>query len=300
MENVKATQVLLERLITTNGLSVRNSNHDKAFWYTSGKPGPFYINTENIAGKNTADFILNRVTKLLQEDILQDEKVEDIFKIIDRSVENDKSYSDSIDALLDYYVSQSSYSPSMISGGERRDWFFSIPIAKKLKIPHIFLFKSGEYHISDHKGKKINISIDNENVLHVADIINQASSYEKKWIPILKSTGAKFTETLSVAVRNEEGVNTLKKNNITVLSPIIVDRELFTVAYDLGLISEFSLKEINLFYDAPKAWTINYLSENNYDSHQNRDIDPVKKERIEFFKSNDPYDLKGEFPSFFN
>ncbi|TCZ69023.1 phosphoribosyltransferase [Paenibacillus albiflavus] len=300
MSDVRVSQLLLERLISTNGLAVRKSMEDDAFWYTSGIPGPFYINTENIAGKNEAIEVLNNLNNILKANQSKEQQSKAILKTVNQVVNADKSYDASIDALLEFYLSQNSNEPSMISGGERRDWFFSIPIAKKLKIPHIFLYKNGEYHVTDHEGNSVELDLHNKKVLHVADIINQASSYSNRWIPILKNAGVEFSETLSVAVRSQEGIDKLRENNISVISPLIVDIPLFMEAYNLGLINEFAYNEIGLYYHSPESWTRQFIKGNSINYSLKSNIDNVKDGRIQSFKENDPYQLKNEFPWFFS
>jgi orotate phosphoribosyltransferase len=300
MSTVSVSQILLERLISTHGLAVRNDAQDEAFWYTSGKPGPFYINTEKIAGEQEAADILEDINELLKAPLSKQQQAGAFFAKMNQLVAADEAYSASIDALLDYYESHAGYKPAFISGGERRDWFFSIPVARRLKLPHVFLFKSGEHVITDHEGKPLESSLLNQKVLHVADIINQASSYLNRWIPILQNTGAAFTETLTVAVRSQEGLASLKQHHIRVVSPLTVDRPLFTEAYELGLINEFAYNEISKFYDSPEAWTQDFLRENTRDYGQNSNLDTKTKERIAYFKAEDPYQLKSEFPAFFN
>ena len=62
-----------------------------------------------------------------------------------------------------------------VSGGERRDWFFSIPIAYLSNKPHLFIFMNLKV-IQDNKEI---YDIQNKNVTHIADLITQASSYER-------------------------------------------------------------------------------------------------------------------------
>jgi hypothetical protein len=134
----------------------------------------------------------------------------------------------------------------------------------------------------------------------VADIVNQASSYLNRWIPTLHNSGADFTETLTVAVRSQEGLMSLKQRHIRLVSPLTVDRPLFTEAYELGLINEFAYNEISKFYDSPEAWTQDFLREPKRDYGPNSKLDAKTKERIAVFKAEDPYQLKSEFPAFFN
>jgi orotate phosphoribosyltransferase len=298
VSNVTASEILLKRLISTNGLAVRKSIKDEAFWYTSCKPGPFYINTENIAGQVKANEVLNSLDNILKGNLSIEQQSKAIYETVNQVVVSDDAYGASIDALLAYYLEQNN-NPTLISGGERRDWFFSIPIAKKLKIPHIYLFKSGVYHVTDHKGNSIPLEISGHKVLHVADIINQASSYLNRWIPILKRVGVDFTETLSVTVRSQEGIDKLKEYSISVISPLVVDIRLFKEAYNLSLINEFSYNEIMQFYDSPREWTRQYIAESSINNYPKLYPDKIKEARIQSFLKNDPYHLKTEIPLYF-
>ncbi|WP_195571721.1 hypothetical protein [Paenibacillus sp. 1001270B_150601_E10] len=298
MTMVGASAQLLERLIATEGIAVRNHSGADAFWYASGIPGPFYINTENIAGKEASCILLEQITTVLESSLPASQASKTIFDMIIDVVVQDEEYQRSIEALLDHYLANRSRPPAVISGGERRDWFFSIPMASILNLPHLFLFKSGQHHVTDDEGNALDLHLVGQRVLHVADIINAASSYVDRWIPILREAGAAFSETLVVAVRNKEGIENLKHHQIAVISPLTVDRTLFTEAFELGLIPESACKEIHLFYDSPKDWTRGYLTESG-GIPSSVEMDRKKKERLYKFRTTDPYGLKSEFPSYF-
>ncbi|GBF75588.1 hypothetical protein PA598K_04006 [Paenibacillus sp. 598K] len=289
---------LLEQLIATKGLSFRKGKEDKAFWYTTNKPGPFYINTENIVGKQNAELLLEKITMILGENTSRTQQMKKVMSLINQVLESDHAYNHSINKLIEYYRSNSTYNPAVVSGGERRDWFFSIPIAQKLNLPHVYLFKSGEHLVTNQVGDLLDWNIEKQKVLHIADIINQASSYSSKWTPILRNLGADFKETLSVAVRNQKGVEVLNQSNINVISPLRVDRELFMEASNIGLINDFALNEINLFYESPIQWTRHYLNDFISGAHQTK-LTSLEKKRVDSFKKMDPYNLKEEFPDFF-
>ena len=65
-----------------------------------------------------------------------------------------------------------------ISGGERRDWFFSLVTAHLLKKPHITIFKDMDAYIFSEGTSKKAGTIEGARVLHIADLITGASSYE--------------------------------------------------------------------------------------------------------------------------
>ncbi|UVI33157.1 hypothetical protein [Paenibacillus spongiae] len=108
-----ASKVLLERLIATKGLAVRSSSKHDIYWYTSSIPGPFYFNTQNIAGEHAAGHILEKITNILKDTTARDLQTKAIAAIINQAVMEDPLYRASIDALVDYYRSQSNNVPSM-------------------------------------------------------------------------------------------------------------------------------------------------------------------------------------------
>ncbi|WP_337100675.1 hypothetical protein [Paenibacillus sp. YIM B09110] len=296
-DRMKATSILLARLIETKGLAVRAGQEDDAFWYTSGNPGPFYINTENIAGAKEAELVLARITSILKESQPRDNQVKEIIALIEQTLQADKQYEAAIDALAEFYLSEQAVLPLYISGGERRDWFFSIPVARRLGLPHIFLFKNGDIWITDHQGQKVEAELTDQRVLHVADIINLASSYVDRWIPMLDKAGVTLTETLTVAVRSKDGLERLASRGVQVTSPLLVDKPLFAEALELQLISPFAYNEIIEYYESPKEWTRTFLTDRAYSQY--RQANEVKRERIHRFQEQDPYELRSEFPSFF-
>ncbi|WP_168120064.1 phosphoribosyltransferase [Paenibacillus sp. HB172176] len=300
MSDKSTTQVLLGRLFETNGFAVRRNEKDDAFWYTSGIPGPFYTNTENLAGEKEASLVLDQINKLLKRNDSRELQAKALFEIINETVTKDPAYACSLDVIAEYYLAQQVLRPEMISGGERRDWFFSIPIAQRLNLPHVMLYKSGDYIITDSDGNALSLNLDNQKVLHVADIINQGSSYTDRWIPMLRKAGADFTETLSVAVRDQAGTNRIKQQQVNVLSPLIVNVELFDEAYSLGLINSFAHREIRQFYDSPREWTRAFLSEENILEKNKSLAGSVRTDREAMFKENDPYQLKRELPYYFS
>ncbi len=92
---------------------------DTFFIYTSGKIGPYYINSEV-------------VTK------------------------NENSYADTVNnisVLISLMVGDDNY--DVISGGESRDWIFSYPVAFHSRKKHVSLYKDGKIIGADLEGKRV-------------------------------------------------------------------------------------------------------------------------------------------------
>ena len=140
-----------------------------------------------------------------------------------------------------------------ISGGERRDWFFSNIIAYILEKPHITIYKDLSTVINNHD---FNETIENKDlsgakVLHIADLITEASSYVRAWIPAIGSLGANISWSLAVVDRMQGGSKTLEENGIKSYSMINIDESLFKSALDLNIINENQFEMLKKFYENP-------------------------------------------------
>lgn len=142
-----------------------------------------------------------------------------------------------------------------ISGGERRDWFFSNIIANLLGKPHISIFKDLSTVIHDSNFEKTLDMVDlkGAHVLHVADLITEASSYVRAWIPAIKSLNGKITHSVSIVDRLQGGKAVLEKEGITALAIVNMDHSLFLKALEMSVINKEQLSMLNSYTANPDA-----------------------------------------------
>lgn len=227
---------MLELLMKTDAFKV--SAGDSPFWYTSGKIGPFYINTHFLFGSE------DRAKELLKDiDSLKDDR-ESLIKMLEdkvkRQYDENSTYKKTIDSLVELIKKEVDLNNiSYISGGERRDWFFSIMCAFLLGKEHIYLFKDNTAYPNVTGG----------NCLHIADLITEGSSYERSWIPTLAEMGLIMTDTVVCVNRNQGGNVLLKEKGVNLHSLISVDRDMFESLYEKKLIDE---KQYNLILEYTK------------------------------------------------
>lgn len=240
----KTTQYLFE----TQAIEVTK---DTPYWYTSGDFGPFYVNTHYLYGsKDKAIDLLTYIDQNkdketfefdLNKKILDNYHIDLIFKtVIDEFVEKIKNTVD-INSI-DY-----------ISGGERRDWFFSIPAAYLLKKKHIFLYKNGRTSESD---------LENKNILHISDLINVASSYVESWKPMIENINGLLTETFTVVDRKQGGLAALNKINITMYSLVVFDTSLFKNALKYDKINQSQYIMVKSYIEDNKSFMHQYIKDN--------------------------------------
>lgn len=241
---------IVSYLFETN--AIRFCEENKPFWYTSGKIGPYFINTHFIYGsEKEAVELLSFIDESLSDKMTLPEKV---FNKVLKQYNENKIYHDVIKNIKSYIEENINVNEiDYISGGERRDWFFSNIIAYLLKKPHITIYKdlsTVESNYDFSKTKEVS-NLEGKKVLHVADLITVASSYIRAWIPAIKNLGANILWSCVVVDRMQGGKEKLEAEGVKSFSLVNVDSSLFKSALDMGIINESQLELLNNFFKDP-------------------------------------------------
>lgn len=226
-------------LFETNAVKV--CPKDKPFWLTSGKISPYFINTHFVYGsEQDAAELLDFINQELESgNKLELPKA--VFDKVKQQYETNTIYHEVIDELLEYIktnipVDEIDY----ISGGERRDWFFSYIISYLLEKPQITIFKdlSTLVSTSDFSETSVITNIAGKKVLHITDLITIASSYIRAWIPCIQNLEGELVWSVSLVDRLQGGSERLNDLGIKSFSMTQIDTRLFKEACDKGLLSE--------------------------------------------------------------
>ena len=241
---------LVSYLFETNALRICPDNNP--FWYTSGKIGPYYINTHFLYGSEQDAVELLEFIDFEKQD--KENLPKKVFEKTFEHYQTNEIYKNVIDEMLKFIkenidVNEIDY----ISGGERRDWFFSNIVANMLSKPHITIYKDLSMVITDSEfGEVISKEdVKGAKVLHIADLITEASSYLRAWIPAIKSLGAEIKWSTVVVDRMQGGKEKLEKENIKSLSMINIDESLFEKAFSMNIINENQFEMLKNFYENP-------------------------------------------------
>ena len=231
------------------------------FGILHGKIGPYFINTHFVYGdEKSAVQLLEFINQNLSDKQTLPKKIFD--KVLKQYNEN-KIYKDVINTMKNYIEENIGVTKiDYISGGERRDWFFSNMIAYLLKKPHISIFKDLNTVVSDYNFENSITSktdLEGKNVLHIADLITVASSYMRAWIPAIQNLGASIKWSCSVVDRMQGGKDKLKANNIESFSLVNVDEGLFKKALELKIINENQFNMLKDFFKNPDETMRNFL-----------------------------------------
>ena len=249
---------LMSYLFETN--AIRFCEENKPFWYTSGKIGPYFINTHFVYGnEKDAVELLSFIDDSLSDKLTLPKKV---FEKVLAQYNTNEIYKNVIDTMKRYIEENINVEEiDYVSGGERRDWFFSNIIAYLLDKPHITIYKDLSTVVSDSKFEGTNpvISLDGAKVLHVADLVTVASSYIRAWIPAIKNLNANICWSCVVVDRMQGGKEKIEAEGIKSLSLVQVDNNLFKKAQELGIINDAQVEMLNGFFKNPDETMRNFL-----------------------------------------
>ena len=252
---------IMSYLFKTN--AIRFCDENKPFWYTSGKIGPYFINTHFVYGsEKDATELLSFIDESLSDKLTLPEKV---FKKVLKQYEENEIYHNVINEMKNYITENINVAEiDYISGGERRDWFFSNILAYLLDKPHISIYKDLSTVVSDSKFKTTSAitNIDGKKVLHIADLVTVASSYLRAWIPAIKNLGGTMCWSCVVVDRMQGGKEKMEAEGVKSLSLVNVDNTLFETAHKNGIINENQLDMLKNFFKNPdetmKQFLINH------------------------------------------
>ena len=238
--------------------AVRVCPEGQPFWYTSGKLGPFYINTQFLYGSEAA---ANSLLKTIEEACTGEKLAfyDKVWADISAQLAFCPIYAQLIDLLTE---AAAKLDVDFVSGGERRDFFFSMPVARKLGLGHLSIFKDLSCVYTDKDGVSMDAAqagLAGKKSVHIADLITVASSYIRAWIPAVESLGAKIAYSLAVVDRDQGGSDILAKAGCPLTTLVTIKPELFEQAKALGRITDAQVALVNSFIADPDKFMHDFL-----------------------------------------
>lgn len=251
---------LIRALVESEALRVAPAH--EVFWYTSGKVGPYYINTHFLFGGSKAaaallDFIEENADPNAVSFAMQlQEKTAGMYA-------RDPRYRAVIDRLADA-VEETGEAYDYISGGQRRDWFFSVAVAALLQRPHLYLYKDLSATVtSEGNGAQVTgEDLSGSKTIHVADLVTEASSYLRSWIPALRDRGAQMSAAVNVVDRAQGGIDALQGQGVNASALLRVDGTLFDALLEGGLINSAQHGRLQAYFEDPDGAMKQFLQDN--------------------------------------
>ena len=246
-------QTLLEQLFTTGAMEFAPA--DQPFWYTSGMLGPFYINTQYLlGGKETADQFL----ELIEQAAHTPERLVEL--LMPRMIDELETNSDFL-ALMNQAADRIRHLEfDIISGGERRDFFFSLPLSHLLRKDHLSIMKDGSTFLTSGETTVANPDLSGKTVLHVADIVTQASSFTRQWIPSIRKLGGTIKLAFAILDRCQGGSVALSEQTVELITLGQIDRAFLDLAKHSNRLNQSECQTIQTFLDDPTKYMDDFLA----------------------------------------
>ena len=261
--------------------AVRVCPEGAPFWYTSGKLGPFYINTHFLYGsQQAAEELLSVIEQAAAGDRLAFART--VLAHVRRQYAQNEIYRRLMDQMVE---AARAVDFDFVSGGERRDFFFSLLIAERLGKPHVSIFKDMET-VYDAAGfetscKASEAGLSGKRALHVADLVTEASSYVRAWIPAIEALGAKIAASLAVVDRDQGGREILADAGIPLTTLVKIEPSLFETAHRLGVVTEEQLSMVLSFMQDPNRFMHDFFAAHPTFLEEQKALGGKAKERAE-------------------
>ena len=237
---------LLTALLDTQAL--RLAPPGGVFWYTSGTVGPYYINTEYLYGGSEQ---AQQVLAFIDEHKEDADFPQRLQERVEKQYAGNAVYRQVVDGLV-ALARESGAHFNGVSGGERRDWFFSLTVAERLGKPSLLIYKDGRTVVLD--GQKLRtVRANDMDVLHVADLVTEASSYVRDWIPAVAAGGGRIAYAANVIDRGQGGLETLAKQGLAAGALMRIDDALFDRLRAMGQIDEARHALLTHYHRDPQA-----------------------------------------------
>ena len=239
--------------------AIRVCEEDTPFWYTSGKIGPLYCNTHFLFGSEAeANSLLSAIEKAIEGDRLLFPKT--ILDLLLAQYEKNEIFRMVTDKVVE---NAAGIDCDFISGGARRDFFFSILPAFFLKKPHLSIFKdeTSVYSTADFS-KSVNsenVDLSGKKALHIVDLITEATSYTRAWLPVVRNLGAKMENTITVVDRKQGGTEILEKEGVRTVALIDVNIPFFEAAKDRENVDSAQFILLKNFLSEPERFMPDFL-----------------------------------------
>jgi orotate phosphoribosyltransferase len=278
---------LIEALLQTEALRIAPAG--EPFWYTSGTVGPYYVNTHFLFGGSKAAGALLEYIDGAKAD--RDRFPAALTARLEQQAARDPVYAGVIEALVALARAHGADQADGVSGGERRDWFFSPLVAARLAKPHLWIYKDLSLAWSC-PGPAKEPALAGQRLVHVADLITEASSYLRGWIPAIAAGGGAMAAAVNVVDRAQGGAEALAGAGVPAFSLLTVDEELFAALRRAGRIDEAQQRLLLAYYRDPYAAMRALLQENaGFLRRALASPDRRTAERARLLVAQNPYDL---------
>lgn len=227
------------------------------FWYTSGTVGPYYINTHYLyGGPGPAEELLDFIDAASADRLAFPPQ---LASRVAEQYEGQPVYRGVVDALAARVRGEVGEAFDWVSGGERRDWFFSAAVARLLGKPHLLIYKDRGLVLEETGRVHVQVAAHGRRVVHVADLVTEASSYLRAWIPALADRRASMVLSANVVDRSQGGLAAIAGAGVVAVALVRVDEGLFAELRASGRIDGRQEELLLAYYRDPHGAMKSFL-----------------------------------------
>lgn len=281
---------LLEALVKSEALRIAPPG--EVFWYTSGTLGPYYVSTHYLfGGPEAAQGLLD----FIDSDSGTADFHEKLSARVGEQFEKDAAFRNVIESLVsNIQTRQGADQIDWVSGGERRDWFFSLPVAMTMGLPHLYIYKDGSTFLADNGPLTAIDEFTGRNTAHIADLVTEASSYARAWIPAIRNRGGQMLISANVIDRAQGGMDVIDDAGVDGIALLRVDETLFGDLLERGMIDGEQQAVLLDYLGDPAGAMKRFLQATpGFLEKALNSSDARKAERARLLVDQDPYGLKG-------
>lgn len=252
------TMDLLDVLVDSQAL--RMAPPGEVFWYTSGTLGPYYVNTHYLfGGPEPAEELL----AFIDSDSRTVDFHQRLAERVRAHLDADAAFRSVIDALAAAIRAHCGAGDlDWISGGERRDWFFSLPVAMSMGLPHLYIYKDGGTFLADGGAATAIDDLTGKRTAHIADLVTEASSYARAWIPAIRERGGTMLMSANVIDRAQGGMDVISAAGVDCQALLRVDEGLFGDLLERGMIDNLQHAVLLDYFNDPMGAMKRFLLAN--------------------------------------
>ena len=281
---------LLEALVKSEALRIAPPG--EVFWYTSGTLGPYYVSTHYLfGGPEAAQGLLD----FIDSDSGTADFHEKLSARVGEQFEKDAAFRNVIESLVsNIQTREGADEIDWISGGERRDWFFSLPVAMTMGLPHLYIYKDGSTFLADNGPLTAIDEFTGRNTAHIADLVTEASSYARAWIPAIRNRGGQMLISANVIDRAQGGMDVIDDAGVDGIALLRVDEKLFGDLLERGMIDGEQQAVLLDYLGDPAGAMKRFLQATpGFLEKALNSSDARTAERARLLVDQDPYGLKG-------
>ena len=279
---------LVDALFRTEALQLAPA--EEVFWYTSGTVGPYYINTHFLfGGRAPAEALLQ---------LIDDEKgrgasfLSQLEEALEAQYAAEPIYAEVIDCLVEEVGNKTGGDFDWISAGERRDWFFAPLVGRRLGKPVLYIYKDLKVILAGEDQATPVEDLSGGRSVHIADLVTEASSYLRGWLPALRERGGQMGWAVNVVDRGQGGSEILAGEGVEASYLLRVDESLFAQLHAAGRIDANQQELLGAYYRDPHGAMKAFLQERpHFIRRALASEDRRLAERARLLTEQNPYDL---------